>query len=120
MNKLITAARARIQLTATTPAQMEQLRDQVDDEVYSLVHNLYMSDAIKFDQIRVTQTQPATIVVIKFRPSSDGGQEDSGLNEDALNDLGYLVTKGRRNLNDFWTTLSAEGSSFTLTIGAKP
>ena len=121
MKTQILAARARVNVRASTREQMEQLREQLPNEVlYSLIHNLHMSDAVKFEQIRVTQTSPASIVVLRFNPASDASQDDSGLSEDALTDLGRFADLGRKRLSGFWSSLSAGegGAAFTLTLGA--
>ena len=121
MKTQILAARARVSLLASTPAQMDQLRDQLNDpDLFGIINNLYMSDALKFEQVRVTQTSPAYVVVLRVSPASDGGQDDSGLNEDALGDLGKFVEQGRRRLSGFWMSLAPadHGPSFTITLGA--
>lgn len=122
MKTQLLAARARVRVQAVTADQMEQLREQVsNDDLYSLVYQLSLSDAIRFHQLRVTQTSPAIIVVVRFNPASDASQDDSGLNEEALSALGRFADQARKKLSGFWSSLAASpegGAAFTLTFGA--
>ncbi len=121
MKTQILAARARVRLHATTSDQLDQVREQINnDDLFGLINNLHHSDSIKIEQVRVTQTSPASIVVLRFNPASDASQDDTGLSEDALSELGRFADQARKKLSGFWSSLSAgEGvAAFTLTLGA--
>jgi hypothetical protein len=119
MNRQVSAARARILSGVSIQEQFRQLKDQVPSSLYSVVDPLRFSDSLSVQSVFLKRARPNMVVELRFQPSSEHGQDDSGLSEEAVVELGRLCSLGRQKINGFWCSLSYESNMFALVLGAE-